>query len=83
VARGREPGHVQARLGDDRHGGLRADAGDLREPLHRGRCRRARARVRGRDAVRADSLGRRDRAYGGLDLVLDRRDGAVQQRDVA
>ena len=36
VGGGREPGHVQAGLGDDRAGQVGADAGDLREPLRGG-----------------------------------------------
>jgi hypothetical protein len=33
VIGGREPGHVQARLGNDRPGESEADAGDICEPL--------------------------------------------------
>jgi hypothetical protein len=36
VGGGGEAGHVQAYLGDDRAGQPGADAGDLRQPLHRG-----------------------------------------------
>ena len=59
VGRGREPGHVQARFGDDRAGEVGADAGDLREPLGGGQGGRVRAGVRGRDAVGADRPRRR------------------------
>src|SRR5690242_5935147 len=80
VAGGGEPGHVQAGFGDDRHGELAADAGDLREPLHRGQRRGARAGVRGRDAVGAGAPGGGDGVQGGADLVFDRGDGPVQDR---
>jgi hypothetical protein len=82
VIGGGEPRHVQAGLGDDGHGELGADAGDLREPLHCGQRRGTRAGAGGRDAVGADSPGGGDRAKGGIDLVLDCGDGAVQERDV-
>ncbi len=71
MRRGREPGHVQTDLGDDRPGELEADAaGDLREPLVGGQHRRAGAGIRdGRRRSRAP--GGRDRGEGGLDLVVD------------
>ena len=71
MAGGREPGHVQAGLGDDRPGELGADAGDLREPLVGGQHRRARAGIGRRDAVGADPPGGRDLGQGGLDLILE------------
>ena len=69
---GREPGHVQAGLGDDRHGELGADAGDLREPLRRGQHRGARAGTGDGTPSGADAPGGGDGVQGGLDLVLDR-----------
>jgi len=82
VGGGREPGHVQARLGDDGHGELAADAGDLREPVHCGQGGRVRAGIGGRDAVGADSPGGGDGVEGGLDLVLDRGGRPVKEGDV-
>jgi len=80
VIGGGEPAHVQARLGDDRHGQLRADAGDLREPVH-GRQGRGVLAVPGAGTglpARVGAPGRGDGLQGGLDLVLDRGDGLVQ-----
>jgi hypothetical protein len=55
VVRSRKPGHVQARLGDDRPCELRADTGDLRKPLDGGQHGGIRAWVGGRSVVGADA----------------------------
>ena len=75
---GGEPGHVQARLGDDRHRQLAADAGNLREPFdgRQYRCVLATADVRSPLGVGAPGGG--DGVQGGLDLVLKCSDGLVQ-----
>jgi hypothetical protein len=69
-------------FGDDSPGEREADAEDLREPLRRGQGRRVRAGASGRDAVGGDSPGGGDGAEGGLDLVLERGDRPLQERDV-
>jgi hypothetical protein len=82
VGGGREPCHVEARFGDDGHGEIAADAGDLREPVHCGQDGRVQAGTGGRDAVGADPAGGGDGVQGGLDLVLEFSDGPVEERDV-
>ena len=79
-----EPGHVQAGLGDDRPGELGADAGDLREPFRRraGPRSRVSAGAGAGLSVGADCPGGGDGVQGSLDLVLEFRDGPVQQGDV-
>jgi len=84
VGCGREDAHVQAGLGDDRAGERRADAGDLREPLccRQGGGVRAAAGARAGLAGGVGAPGGGDGVQGGLDLVLDRGDGPVEQGDV-
>ena len=82
VAGGREAGHVQACLGDDRHGELEADAGDLREPVGGGQDRGARAGVRAGTPSALTPQAAGMASEGGLDLVLDCGDQPVQAGDV-
>jgi hypothetical protein len=62
VAGGREPGHVQANVGEDDLGAVSADAGDLVQAGHGiGGCVRAGARARAGGAVGVDPLSGGDR----------------------
>ncbi len=81
---GREPGHVQADLGDDHLRGVPGDAGDLIEAVDRGQHGRVRAgaRVRAGGAVGADAAGGGHRGDQRLDPAVERADVGGQGIDL-
>ena len=82
VGGGGEPGHVQARFGDDGAGEVQADARDLREPFRGREHRGTGAGIRGPCPGGVNALRGGDGVQGRGDVVLDRGDGPVQERDV-
>src|SRR6516164_6520994 len=80
----REPGHVQARFGDDGPGQVFADAGDLRQPLHHRehRVSRAGAGAGAGGAVGVDAPGAGLRSGLLLDPGSELGDLAVEEGDL-